>query len=105
LAGAWWASVGGRRDLALPAHVRAAEAARLSEAAWSTSTEFAASLPRAAIGKIVLEFTITYNAWPFGGRTEVAPAPHCCSKSWSACRADAGRQTRKTTLILKFNQG
>jgi protein-glutamine gamma-glutamyltransferase len=41
--------------------------------AWFTPAEFAASLPRAELGSIVGEFTLAYNAWRFGGRTEVAP--------------------------------
>jgi len=40
--------------------------------AWFTPAEFAASLPRTAMGERVAEFTITYNALRFGGRTEVA---------------------------------
>ncbi|SPE25326.1 hypothetical protein SBA3_1170031 [Candidatus Sulfopaludibacter sp. SbA3] len=39
--------------------------------AWFTPAEFAASLPRTAMGERVAEFTITYNALRFGGRTEV----------------------------------
>jgi protein-glutamine gamma-glutamyltransferase len=40
---------------------------------WFTPGEFAASLPRGAMGVSVTEFTAAYNAWRFGGRTEVAP--------------------------------
>ncbi|MBZ5580168.1 MAG: DUF3488 and transglutaminase-like domain-containing protein [Acidobacteriia bacterium] len=40
---------------------------------WFTPAEFAASLPRAEWGRTVTEFTVTYNAWRFGGRTDVAP--------------------------------
>ena len=40
---------------------------------WFTPAEFAASLPRPGLGATVEEFTTTYNAWRFGGRTEVAP--------------------------------
>jgi len=41
--------------------------------AWFTPAEFAASLPRTSLGSAVTEFTITYNALRFGGRTEEAP--------------------------------
>ncbi len=40
--------------------------------AWFTPVEFAASLPRTSLGSAVTEFTATYNALRFGGRTEVA---------------------------------
>ena len=40
---------------------------------WFTPAEFAASLPRSGLGTTVTAFTATYNAWRFGGRTEVAP--------------------------------
>jgi hypothetical protein len=40
---------------------------------WFTPAEFAASLPPSAWGLTVAEFTATYNAWRFGGRTDVAP--------------------------------
>lgn len=40
---------------------------------WFTPAEFAASLPRDPLGQRVTEFTVTYNALRFGGRTEVAP--------------------------------
>jgi transglutaminase-like putative cysteine protease len=41
--------------------------------AWFTPAEFAASLPRTSLGSAVTEFTATYNALRFGGRTEAAP--------------------------------
>ncbi|HTS25543.1 MAG TPA: DUF3488 and transglutaminase-like domain-containing protein [Bryobacteraceae bacterium] len=41
--------------------------------AWFTPVEFAASLPRTSLGEAVTEFTATYNALRFGGRTEAAP--------------------------------
>ena len=41
--------------------------------AWFTPYEFAATLPRTEFGAIVVEFTETYNALRFGGRTEAAP--------------------------------
>ena len=41
--------------------------------AWFTPAEFAASLPSSGIGLTVTEFTLIYNQWRFGGRTEVAP--------------------------------
>lgn len=40
---------------------------------WFTPAEFAATLPRTGLGLAVTEFTATYNAWRFGGRTELAP--------------------------------
>ncbi|HJT86520.1 MAG TPA: DUF3488 and transglutaminase-like domain-containing protein, partial [Bryobacteraceae bacterium] len=40
---------------------------------WFTPAEFAASLPRTPLGLSVAEFTDTYNAWRFGGKTDVAP--------------------------------
>ncbi len=40
---------------------------------WFTPAEFAASLPATAMAARVAEFTATYNALRFGGRTEVAP--------------------------------
>jgi hypothetical protein len=40
---------------------------------WFTPVEFAASLPATSLGGAVQEFTATYNALRFGGRTEVAP--------------------------------
>ena len=40
---------------------------------WFTPAEFAASLPPSAWSLTVDEFTATYNAWRFGGRTDVAP--------------------------------
>jgi hypothetical protein len=40
---------------------------------WFTPAEFAASLPATGLGIAVIEFTATYNAWRFGGRTELAP--------------------------------
>lgn len=40
---------------------------------WFTPVEFAATLPRTGLGAAVTEFTATYNAWRFGGRTELAP--------------------------------
>ena len=40
---------------------------------WFTPAEFAASLPPSAWSLTVAEFTATYNAWRFGGRTDVAP--------------------------------
>ena len=40
---------------------------------WFTPAEFAASLPRPGLGVVVSEFTHTYNALRFGGRTDVAP--------------------------------
>ncbi len=40
--------------------------------AWFTPGEFAASLPRNGLGTAVEEFTATYNALRFGGRTEEA---------------------------------
>jgi transglutaminase-like putative cysteine protease/uncharacterized protein YggT (Ycf19 family) len=40
---------------------------------WFTPAEFAATLPRSGLGRSVTEFTATYNAWRFGGRTELAP--------------------------------
>jgi hypothetical protein len=40
--------------------------------AWFTPVEFAASLPASGLGSAVTEFTSTYNALRFGGRTEVA---------------------------------
>jgi hypothetical protein len=40
---------------------------------WFTPSEFAASLPSTAMALRVVEFTATYNALRFGGRTEVAP--------------------------------
>lgn len=39
---------------------------------WFTPAEFAASLPT-GLGPAVAEFTATYNAWRFGGRTDLAP--------------------------------
>ncbi len=39
---------------------------------WFTPAEFAASLPTSPMGARVSEFTQTYNALRFGGRTEVA---------------------------------
>ena len=41
--------------------------------AWFTPAEFAASLPHGGLGSAVTEFTTTYNALRFGGRTEAAP--------------------------------
>ena len=41
--------------------------------AWFTPCEFAATLPRTEFGAVVVEFTETYNALRFGGRTEAAP--------------------------------
>jgi transglutaminase-like putative cysteine protease len=41
--------------------------------AWFTPAEFAASLPRSSLGSAVSEFTVTYNALRFGGRTEAGP--------------------------------
>jgi transglutaminase-like putative cysteine protease len=41
--------------------------------AWFTPAEFAASLPHTQLGTAVTEFTASYNALRFGGRTEVAP--------------------------------
>jgi transglutaminase-like putative cysteine protease len=41
--------------------------------AWFTPAEFAGSLPPSPLGTAVTEFTVTYNALRFGGRTEVAP--------------------------------
>ncbi|MBZ5617342.1 MAG: DUF3488 and transglutaminase-like domain-containing protein [Acidobacteriia bacterium] len=41
--------------------------------AWFTPAEFAATLPRTSLGSAVAEFTATYNALRFGGRTEAAP--------------------------------
>jgi len=41
--------------------------------AWFTPAEFAASLPKTGLGGTVTKFTATYNAWRFGGRTELAP--------------------------------
>jgi hypothetical protein len=41
--------------------------------AWFTPAEFAASLSSSELGLAVVEFTATYNAVRFGGRTEVAP--------------------------------
>jgi transglutaminase-like putative cysteine protease len=41
--------------------------------AWFTPAEFAASIPAARLGLAVTEFTATYNAWRFGGRTDLAP--------------------------------
>jgi len=41
--------------------------------AWFTPSEFAASLSSTELGVAVGEFTATYNAVRFGGRTEVAP--------------------------------
>ncbi|MBZ5726895.1 MAG: DUF3488 and transglutaminase-like domain-containing protein [Acidobacteriia bacterium] len=41
--------------------------------AWFTPAEFASSLDRAPLRMAVGEFTATYNALRFGGRTEVAP--------------------------------
>ncbi len=40
---------------------------------WFTPAEFAASLPPTGLGFAVNEFTNTYNAWRFGGHTDVAP--------------------------------
>jgi transglutaminase-like putative cysteine protease/uncharacterized protein YggT (Ycf19 family) len=40
---------------------------------WFTPAEFAASLPPTGLGPAVAEFTATYNAWRFGGRTDLAP--------------------------------
>ena len=40
---------------------------------WFTPVEFAASLPATGLGRTVADFTTTYNAWRFGGRTELAP--------------------------------
>jgi transglutaminase-like putative cysteine protease len=40
---------------------------------WFTPAEFAASLPRTRLGDAAGEFTAAYNAWRFGGRTELAP--------------------------------
>jgi transglutaminase-like putative cysteine protease len=40
---------------------------------WFTPGEFAASLPRTQLGKVVGEFTAAYTAWRFGGRMEAAP--------------------------------
>src|SRR5579871_255077 len=40
---------------------------------WFTPVEFAASLPQSNLGKAVTEFTATYNALRFGGRTDEAP--------------------------------
>ncbi|HLK49825.1 MAG TPA: DUF4129 domain-containing protein, partial [Bryobacteraceae bacterium] len=40
---------------------------------WFTPAEFAASLPSDGLGPAVAEFTAAYNAWRFGGRTELAP--------------------------------
>ncbi len=40
---------------------------------WFTPTEFATSLPATPLGKAAGEFTRAYNAWRFGGRTELAP--------------------------------
>jgi hypothetical protein len=40
---------------------------------WFTPAEFAASLPPTGLGSAVTEFTATYNAWRFGGRTDLAP--------------------------------
>jgi len=40
---------------------------------WFTPAEFAASLPRTEWAAALTEFTNTYNALRFGGRTEVAP--------------------------------
>ena len=39
---------------------------------WFTPAEFAASLPATPMAARVVEFTVTYNALRFGGRTEVA---------------------------------
>jgi transglutaminase-like putative cysteine protease len=41
--------------------------------AWFTPAEFAASLPPTSLRNAVTEFTATYNALRFGGRTEAAP--------------------------------
>jgi hypothetical protein len=41
--------------------------------AWFTPAEFAASLPEGPLGQAVGEFTISYNALRFGGRTDAAP--------------------------------
>ena len=41
--------------------------------AWFTPAEFAASVPPGALNAALSEFTVTYNAVRFGGRTEVAP--------------------------------
>ena len=40
---------------------------------WFTPAEFARSLPPTELGAAVSEFTATYNAWRFGGHTEMAP--------------------------------
>ncbi len=40
---------------------------------WFTPAEFAATLPQNGFGAMVAEFTATYNAWRFGGRTDLAP--------------------------------
>ena len=40
---------------------------------WFTPQEFAASLPAAELGALVIEFTSAYNALRFGGETEAAP--------------------------------
>jgi protein-glutamine gamma-glutamyltransferase len=40
---------------------------------WFTPAEFAASLPSHSLGPAVAEFTSTYNAWRFGGHTDLAP--------------------------------
>lgn len=40
---------------------------------WFTPAEFAATLPRTGFGLAVSEFTSIYNAWRFGGRTDLAP--------------------------------
>jgi hypothetical protein len=44
-----------------------------SKPLWFTPAEFAASLPATTLAARVAEFTTTYNALRFGGRTEVAP--------------------------------
>ena len=41
--------------------------------AWFTPQEFAASLPRTETGRLVEQFTESYNALRFGGRVGVAP--------------------------------
>jgi hypothetical protein len=40
---------------------------------WFTPAEFAASLPRGALGSAVKEFTAHYNALRFGGEGDAVP--------------------------------
>jgi transglutaminase-like putative cysteine protease len=44
-----------------------------SKPTWFTPVEFANSLPPSSLGNAVAEFTATYNALRFGGRTEAGP--------------------------------